>query len=76
MVSNSEGKIVLILEITARGGRGIAVYVDHSNMDDVKAFFDRIENENQGQLDILVNNAYSAVHVSIYFSDIDSAFRL
>ncbi|XGW25435.1 hypothetical protein V3C99_006675 [Haemonchus contortus] len=48
-------------EVTSRGGRGIAAYVDHSNMEEVKAFFEKVEHDHNGQLDILVNNAYSAV---------------
>jgi NAD(P)-dependent dehydrogenase (short-subunit alcohol dehydrogenase family) len=44
----------------ARGGKGIAVYCDHSNDDDVKALFERVAEE-QGRLDILVNNA-TCVH--------------
>ncbi|CAD5231352.1 unnamed protein product [Bursaphelenchus xylophilus] len=48
-------------EITQRGGKGIAVYVDHADPKDVKNLFERIDNENNGQLDILVNNAYAAV---------------
>ncbi|KAJ1352019.1 hypothetical protein KIN20_008206 [Parelaphostrongylus tenuis] len=48
-------------EINERGGKGIAAYVDHSNMDEVKEFFERIERDHGGQLDILVNNAFSAV---------------
>ncbi len=42
--------------ITAAGGRGIAVRVDHGVDAEVKALFERVEQE-QGQLDILVNNA-------------------
>ncbi|VDM60310.1 unnamed protein product [Angiostrongylus costaricensis] len=48
-------------EVSERGGKGIASYVDHSNMDEVKEFFERIERDENGRLDILVNNAYSAV---------------
>jgi len=50
-------------EITQRGGRGIAVYCDHSDSNDIKQLFDRIEKEQNGQLDILINNAYSAVNL-------------
>uniref|UniRef100_A0A8R1DZM1 Dehydrogenase/reductase SDR family member 1 n=1 Tax=Caenorhabditis japonica TaxID=281687 RepID=A0A8R1DZM1_CAEJA len=50
-------------EITKRGGKGIARFVDHSNMDEVKSFFEAIDKDHQGQLDILVNNAYQAVTV-------------
>ncbi len=42
--------------MTAAGGKGIAVRVDHSDDDQVKALFDQIERE-QGRVDILVNNA-------------------
>jgi len=49
-------------EITARGGKGIVAYCDHSDANDIKRLFDRIEKEQNGQLDILVNNAYSAVN--------------
>ncbi|CAO4369268.1 unnamed protein product [Caenorhabditis nigoni] len=48
-------------EITKRGGKGIARFVDHQNMEEVKNFFDVIEKDHQGQLDILVNNAYQGV---------------
>uniref|UniRef100_A0A914CSZ6 Uncharacterized protein n=1 Tax=Acrobeloides nanus TaxID=290746 RepID=A0A914CSZ6_9BILA len=48
------------LEITDRGGQGIAVFVDHSNDSEVKALFEKISSENNGQLDILVNNAFGA----------------
>ncbi|TKR95693.1 hypothetical protein L596_009825 [Steinernema carpocapsae] len=48
-------------EITARGGNGIAVFCDHSDPEEVKKLFQRIEKEKNGQLDILVNNAYAAV---------------
>jgi len=50
-------------EINERGGRGIAAYCDHSDPDDIKRLFDRIQREQNSQLDILVNNAYSAVNV-------------
>ncbi|VDM44212.1 unnamed protein product, partial [Toxocara canis] len=47
--------------ITARGGKGIAVYCDHSDEKNVKELFRRIAKEQKEQLDILVNNAYAAV---------------
>lgn len=43
-------------EVTARGGRGVAVVVDHSDDDAVAALFDRVGAE-QGGLDLLVANA-------------------
>lgn len=43
-------------EVTAAGGKGIAVMCDHADDTQVAALFDRIERE-QGRLDVLVNNA-------------------
>lgn len=48
-------------EIEERGGKCIPVKCDHSNEAEVKELFERIKTEQNGQLDILVNNAYSAV---------------
>lgn len=42
--------------VTAAGGTGIAVAVDHADDTQVRALFDQVQCE-QGQLDILVNNA-------------------
>lgn len=44
--------------VTARGGTGIAVRVDHSQPDAVAAFFQRVATEQQGQLDLLVNDVW------------------
>ena len=41
--------------VTAQGGVGIAVRVDHTRPDEVEALFDRVRRE-QGRLDVLVNN--------------------
>ena len=43
--------------ITKVGGKGIAVVCNHENDDEVKALFKQIKN-NEGKLDILVNNAW------------------
>ena len=45
-------------EVNRRGGKGIAVQVDHAKDDHVAALFDQVRQE-QGRLDILVNNAFS-----------------
>lgn len=45
-------------EVDRRGGKGIAVKVDHANDDEVAALFEQIKLE-QRRLDILVNNAIS-----------------
>jgi NAD(P)-dependent dehydrogenase (short-subunit alcohol dehydrogenase family) len=42
--------------VTAAGGKGIAVRVDHADDAQVKALFEQVQRE-QGRLDILVNNA-------------------
>jgi NAD(P)-dependent dehydrogenase (short-subunit alcohol dehydrogenase family) len=44
--------------VTARGGVGIAVRCDHTEDTEVEALFERVKQE-QGRLDILVNNAWS-----------------
>ena len=44
--------------VTAAGGKGIAVRVDHGDDAQVKSLFDQVERE-QGRLDILVNNAFA-----------------
>jgi NAD(P)-dependent dehydrogenase (short-subunit alcohol dehydrogenase family) len=41
-----------------RGGKGIAVQVDHADDDQVATLFERVGRE-QGRLDILVNNAFA-----------------
>ena len=43
-------------EVTAAGGRGVAVACDHADDDAVRALFARVERD-EGRLDILVNNA-------------------
>jgi NAD(P)-dependent dehydrogenase (short-subunit alcohol dehydrogenase family) len=45
-------------EVSRRGGRGIAVQVDHGNDEQVAALFEQVKGE-QGRLDILVNNAFA-----------------
>lgn len=44
-------------EVTALGGTGIAVQVDHTREDEVRALFDRVQRE-AGRVDLLVNNAW------------------
>jgi NAD(P)-dependent dehydrogenase (short-subunit alcohol dehydrogenase family) len=43
------------------GGICIAVPVDHSDDEQIKSLFEQIEREQNGQLDLLVNNAYGGV---------------
>jgi NAD(P)-dependent dehydrogenase (short-subunit alcohol dehydrogenase family) len=42
----------------AAGGRGIAVRCDHTREEEVAALFARVKREQQGGLDLLVNNAW------------------
>ncbi|XP_071802181.1 dehydrogenase/reductase SDR family member 1-like [Asterias amurensis] len=48
-------------EIEARGGKCIPVQCDHSDDEQVKKLFEQISTEQNGRLDVLVNNAFSAV---------------
>ncbi|MWA02847.1 SDR family NAD(P)-dependent oxidoreductase [Actinomadura sp. LD22] len=45
-------------EIAERGGTGVPVICDHSDDDQVRALFERVEEE-RGRLDVLVNNAFA-----------------
>lgn len=47
-----------------KGGECIPVQCDHSKDEDIKGLFDRVSREQEGKLDVLVNNAYSGVQVS------------
>ncbi|HEU4962491.1 MAG TPA: SDR family oxidoreductase [Bacilli bacterium] len=44
--------------VTARGGVGIAVRVDHTVEADVQALFERVREEQDGRLDLLVNDIW------------------
>ena len=46
------------VEVDRRGGKGVAVQVDHADDDQVAALFEQVQRE-QGRLDILVNNAFA-----------------
>jgi len=50
--------------ITHAGGIGIAVQVDHSQEAAVKALVERIADEQQGQLDVLVNDIWGGENLS------------
>ncbi|WP_062218098.1 SDR family NAD(P)-dependent oxidoreductase [Streptomyces sp. NBRC 109706] len=51
-------------EVTARGGRGIAVRCDHRDAKDNAALYERIEADH-GRLDLLVNNAWGGYERSV-----------
>lgn len=44
--------------VNAAGGRGIAIQVDHTEPEQVRALFERIATEQQDRLDILVNDIW------------------
>ena len=48
--------------VSARGGRGIAVCVDHTADDQVEALFERVRQEH-GRLDVLVNNVWGGEEI-------------
>jgi NAD(P)-dependent dehydrogenase (short-subunit alcohol dehydrogenase family) len=51
------------LAVEKAGGICIPVQVDHSDDEQVNMLFQRIQSEQDGKLDLLVNNAYSGVKV-------------
>lgn len=51
------------LAVEKAGGICIPVQVDHKDDEQVESLFNQIEQEQKGQLDILVNNAFSGVKV-------------
>ncbi|XP_066537858.1 dehydrogenase/reductase SDR family member 1 isoform X2 [Hoplias malabaricus] len=48
-------------EVNERGGHCLPVICDSSKEDDIKMLFEKVQREQNGRLDILVNNAYSGV---------------
>ena len=46
-------------------GQCIPVKCDHGNDEEVKQLFDKVSREQNGRLDVLVNNAYKGVQVMI-----------
>ncbi|XP_056599312.1 dehydrogenase/reductase SDR family member 1 [Triplophysa dalaica] len=50
-------------EVTERGGQCLPVVCDSSKEDDIKELFERVQREQNGRLDVLVNNAYAGVQV-------------
>src|SRR5215831_5483760 len=51
-------------QVTARGGRGVAVPCDHRDDAQVHALFERVLRE-QGRIDVLVNNAFATPEMSV-----------
>ncbi|HEY5947570.1 MAG TPA: SDR family NAD(P)-dependent oxidoreductase [Kofleriaceae bacterium] len=59
-------------EVTAAGGRGIAVRCDHSDAAQVRELVARVERE-QGHIDLLVNNAWGG-HETLTHAALDAPF--
>ncbi len=59
-------------EVTAAGGRGIAVRCDHTDPAQVRELFARVERDH-GRLDLLVNNAWGG-HESFSMASLDAPF--
>jgi len=49
--------------VTEHGGVGIAVRVDHSQVMEVEALFARVADEQNGRLDILINDIWGGEHL-------------
>ncbi len=52
-------------EVESAGGICIPIQVDHGDDEQVRLLFERIQDEQSGQIDLLVNNAYSGVRALI-----------
>lgn len=50
--------------VTARGGKGIAVRTDHTSEEQVQALFARVEEQQEGRLDILVNDIWGGENLT------------
>lgn len=60
--------------VTEAGGRGIAVRTDHTQEEEVRALFEKVRAEQDGQLDVLVNDIWggeSLVEWGVPFWEMD-----
>jgi NAD(P)-dependent dehydrogenase (short-subunit alcohol dehydrogenase family) len=67
--------------VTAAGGRGIPVRIDHSRRGEVRVLIDRIAAEQNGRLDILVNCVWGGDPLTdwdrpLWEQDLDAGLRL
>ena len=66
LLKNVLHDFVLIFQIGQESsGQCIPVKCDHGNDEEVKQLFDKVSREQNGRLDVLVNNAYKGVLVII-----------
>ncbi|MDX3536711.1 SDR family oxidoreductase [Streptomyces sp. MB09-01] len=68
-------------KVTAAGGTGIAVRVDHSRPDEVRALAERIADEQEGRLDVLVNSVWGGDPLTdwenpLWEQDLEAGLRL
>lgn len=68
-------------QVTAAGGAGVAVRVDHGRPDEVRALADRIAAEQDGRLDVLVNSVWGGDPLTdwehpLWEQDLDTGLRL
>ncbi|TYB44756.1 SDR family oxidoreductase [Actinomadura chibensis] len=68
-------------QVTEAGGVGIAVQVDHSRPDEVRALADRIAAERDGRLDLLVDSVWGGDPLTdwehpLWEQDLDTGLRL
>ena len=57
-------------QVKERGGYCVPVICDSSKDEDIEQLFEQIKREQNGRLDILVNNAYAGVQVSEDWIDV------
>ena len=68
-------------QVTAAGGTGIPVRVDHSRPDEVRALVERIAAEQDGRLDVLVNSVWGGDPLTdwehpLWEQDLETGLRL
>ncbi|WP_405833062.1 SDR family oxidoreductase [Streptomyces sp. NBC_00105] len=68
-------------KVTAAGGTGIPVRVDHSRPDEARALAERIADEQQGRLDVLVNSVWGGDPLTdwenpLWQQDLETGLRL
>lgn len=62
-------------EAQSLGGRCVPVVCDSSQESEVRSLFEQVDREQQGHLDVLVNNAYAGVQTILNRSSVPSGIR-
>lgn len=63
-------------QVKERGGNCVPVICDSTNDKDIEELFERIKHEQNGRLDILVNNAYAGVQVQYTALSLNSTWHI